>query len=65
MMKEKNLDLLNEDIVKSLAEKYKKSVGQIVLNWHIHLGIIPIPGTKSPQRMKENLGSIDFEMEMN
>ena len=62
-MKEKNLDLLNEDIVKSLAEKYKKSVGQIVLNWHIHLGIIPIPGTKSPQRMKENLGSIDFEME--
>ena len=63
VMKEKNLDLLNEDIVKSLAEKYKKSVGQIVLNWHIHLGIIPIPGTKSPQRMKENLGSIDFEME--
>ena len=63
MMKEKNLDLLNEDIVKSLAEKYKKSVGQIVLNWHIHLGIIPIPGTKSPQRMKENLGSTDFEME--
>ena len=63
VMKEKNLDLLNEDIVKSLAEKYKKSVGQIILNWHIHLGIIPIPGTKNPQRMKENLGSIDFEME--
>ena len=52
IMKEKNLDLLNENVVKSLAEKYKKTPGQIVLNWHIHIGIIPIPGTTKKERMK-------------
>ena len=65
VMKEQNLDLLNEDNVKSLAEKYGKTPGQIVLNWHIHLGVIPIPGTTNPKRMKENLGSVGFNMDEN
>ena len=64
-MKEQNLDLLNEDNVKSLAEKYGKTPGQIVLNWHIHLGVIPIPGTTNPKRMKEKLGSVGFNMDEN
>jgi len=62
-MNEKKLDLLNEEIVKKLSEKYSKTVGQIILNWHIHLGVIPIPGTASIERMKENLAAIDFKME--
>jgi diketogulonate reductase-like aldo/keto reductase len=64
-MLEKGLDLLNEDVVKNLAKKYNKTPGQIVLNWHIHLGVIPIPGSSNPNRMKENLGSAQFEMEEN
>jgi diketogulonate reductase-like aldo/keto reductase len=65
IMNEKKLDLLNEEIVKKLSEKYSKTVGQIILNWHIHLGVIPIPGTASIERMKENLDAIDFKMEEN
>ena len=34
-----------------------------LLNWHVHLGVIPIPGTSTPNRMKENLNSIDFIMD--
>ena len=63
IMNEKKLDLLNEEIVLNLAKKYGKTVGQIVLNWHIHLGVIPIPGSSNPERMKENLAAIDFKME--
>ena len=63
IMNEKKLDLLNEEIVKDLAKKYGKTVGQIILNWHIHLGVIPIPGTSNPKRMKENLATCDFIME--
>ena len=63
IMNEKKLDLLNEDIVKNLADKYGKTVGQIILNWHVHLGVIPIPGSANPERMKENLAAIDFKME--
>jgi len=65
IVKEKNMDLLNEEIVKNLAKKYGKTVGQIILNWHIHLGIIPITGTFNTDRMKENLAAADFKMEEN
>ena len=65
IMNEKKLDLLNEEIVLNLAKKYEKTVGQIVLNWHIHLGVIPIPGSSNPERMKENLAAFDFKMEDN
>ena len=61
-IKEKGLDLLNEEIVLKLAKEYSKSPGQIVLNWHIHLGVIPIPGTTNPKRMKENLEAESFTM---
>ena len=63
IMKEKKLDLLNEEIIKNLAEKYGKTVGQIILNWHVNLGVIPIPGSANTERMKENLSAIDFKME--
>ena len=62
-MIEKGMDLLNEEVVKILAKKYGKTVGQILLNWHIHLGVIPIPGTSKPERMKENLAAADFKMD--
>ena len=65
VMLEKGLDLLNEDIVQDIAKKYNKTPGQIILNWHIHLGTIPIPGTSNPQRMKENLASAQFDMDEN
>ena len=65
LIKEKNLDLLNEPIIKQLSEKYNKNPGQIVLNWHVHLGNVVIPGTSNPNRMKENLGALEFKMEEN
>ena len=62
-MEEKKLDLLNEPEVKSLAEKHGKTPGQIVLNWEIQKGVIPIPGTSKPERMKENLEAINFQLD--
>ena len=62
-MEEKKLDLLNEPEVKSLAEKHGKTPGQIVLNWEIQKGVIPIPGTSKPERMKENLEATKFQLD--
>ena len=62
-MEEKKLDLLNEPEVKSLAEKHGKTPGQIVLNWEIQKGVIPIPGTSKPERMKENLEAANFQLD--
>ena len=60
---EKNRNLLEEDIIIDLSKKYKKTVGQIILNWSISRGVIPIPMTSNINRMKENLGSTDFIMD--
>ena len=37
--------------------------GMIILNWHIQLGNIPIPGTCNINRMKDNLKVLEFKME--
>ena len=65
IINEKKLDLFKEEIIKKLAEKYSKTAGQVILNWHIHVGVIPIPGTTNPNRMKENLGATEFKMDEN
>ena len=62
VISERGLDLLNEEVVKNLAQTYKRTTGQIVLNWHIHVGVIPIPGTTNPKRMLENIEATKFEM---
>ena len=64
-MNERGLDLLNENVIMDLSRKYAKTPGQIVLNWHYHLGVVPIPGTSNPERMKENLEALNFEMDEN
>ena len=46
----------------SLAEKYNKTPGQIILNWEVAQGIITIPGSSQFDRAKENLGALDFKM---
>ena len=56
-------ELLDEKVIKELSEKYEKTCGQIVLNWHINLGVIPIPMTQKIDRMIENLNSVGFKME--
>ena len=56
------MDIFKEKDIKHLAKKYDKTPGQIILNWHIHQGIIAIPSTSNLDRMKENLGALNFEM---
>lgn len=55
-------DLLNDNVVIELSKKYNKTPGQIVLNWSVATGHIPIPMTNKLERMKENLGSLEFRM---
>ena len=37
--------------------------GMIILNWHIQLWNIPIPGTCNINRMRGNLKALEFKLE--
>jgi 2,5-diketo-D-gluconate reductase A len=56
------MDSFKEKAVVELAEKYGRTPGQIILNWHLAQGCIPIPGTSNPKRFRENLASLDFKL---
>lgn len=52
--------LVNEPVIVKLAEKYGKSPAQIILHWHTQMGFIVIPGSRSPEHIKENIDIFDF-----
>lgn len=56
-------DLLQEQTIASLADKYGKTPGQIVLRWHVQLGAIVIPKSAQPERIRQNIDVFDFELD--
>ncbi|WP_314216206.1 aldo/keto reductase [Pseudarthrobacter equi] len=58
----KNLELV--DRVRELAEGKQCTPGQLALAWLLAQGehIVPIPGTKKRERLRENLGAVDVEL---
>lgn len=49
--------------IKDLANKYKKSIAQVVLKWSLQMGFVPLPKTVTLDRMKANMDLFDFELE--
>ena len=47
----------------NLAEKYNRSVAQIILNFLVNKEIIVIPKSSRKERMIENMNSFDFQLE--
>ena len=54
--------LVGQDVFTRLAEKYHKSNAQIILRWHLQMGNIVIPGSKSKAHIEENFKLFDFEL---
>lgn len=57
-----NKELLENEYLVSLANKYNKNVGQIILRWHYQEGIISLPKSTNDERIKGNIDIFDFEL---
>jgi 2,5-diketo-D-gluconate reductase A len=55
-------DVLSESRITELAERYEKTPAQIVLRWHLELGLVAIPKSSSPSRIRENMHVFGFEL---
>lgn len=45
-----------------LAKKYNKTISQVVLRWDLQMGVVTIPKSVTPSRIKENSNIFDFEL---
>lgn len=55
-------ELLNDKVLKIIAQKYNKSIAQIILRWDLQRGIIVIPGSSNREHIIENTQIYDFEL---
>ncbi len=54
--------LMRLPVLKEIAEKHSKTVTQVILRWHIQLGLIPIVRTLNISHQKENIDVFDFTL---
>ncbi|WP_199617129.1 aldo/keto reductase [Paenibacillus alkalitolerans] len=53
---------LNDETLVRLADKYGKTPAQIVLRWDLQNGVVTIPKSVRPERIRENADVFDFEL---
>ena len=46
--------------LKSIAQKYGKTVAKVIIRWHLQRGIVVIPKLTHIERMEENFNVFDF-----
>ncbi len=57
-----NAGLLGNPVITKLAEKYGKNAGQIILRFEVQEGVITLPKSTNPERIRTNLDVFDFEL---
>lgn len=55
-------DLLDDPLLAEIATTYQKSPAQIVIRWHIQLGLVVIPKSVHTERITQNADVFDFEL---
>ena len=55
--------VLKEPLLAELADKYQVSVAQICIRFALQCGVLPLPKSSSPERMRQNLDVFGFTIE--
>jgi 2,5-diketo-D-gluconate reductase A len=55
-------NIFENELLLSMAEKYKKTVAQVILRWLTQRGVVVIPKSVRKERIVENFNIFDFEL---
>lgn len=54
--------MLQNPVLKKLAEKYGKNTAQLCVRWSLQMGFLPLPKSSHPERIAQNMDVFDFEI---
>jgi len=57
-------NIFKNELLLSIAGKYKKTVAQVILRWLTQRGIVAIPKSVRKERIVENFNIFDFELSL-
>ena len=57
-------NLFQNEVLKAIAAKHGKTIGQVVLRWLIQREVIVLAKSVRKERMAENLAIFDFDLDM-
>jgi 2,5-diketo-D-gluconate reductase A len=55
--------VLGNEVLDAIARKHGKSPAQVVIRWHLQLGVVVIPKSNSLSRIRENSRVFDFSLD--
>ncbi|MFC3394149.1 2,5-didehydrogluconate reductase DkgA [Brenneria rubrifaciens] len=55
--------VFDQPIIRKLATKYGKTPAQVVIRWHLDNGLVVIPKSVTPSRIRENFDVFDFRLD--
>ncbi|EDM37961.1 putative aldo/keto reductase family protein [Pedobacter sp. BAL39] len=55
-------DIFKNELLGAIAQKYNKSIAQVVLRWLTQRGVVAIPKSVRKERMQENIDIFDFQL---
>ena len=50
-------------VLKRIGEKHGKSPAQVIIRWHLDSGLVVIPKSANPERLRQNLDVFDFTLD--
>ena len=55
-------DVFKNEVLSSIGRKYRKTIAQVILRWHVQRGVVAIPKSVHKERIVENYSIWDFKL---
>jgi 2,5-diketo-D-gluconate reductase A len=55
-------EVLAEPVIVATAERHDKTPAQVILRWHVQLGLATVPKSQQPERIRQNIDVFDWTL---